>query len=184
MARLPLPKPLSFSFLHQTVVAPPTSPLLPSIPLARLRQFPRTCRRQLPWTCCQTRGRIVSLFILRLPPRRRRRFLGSVVNHSIQYESGARFIRTNSTTMVNGDKLEEIEATPFTHSPIFSDGNLPRTSVLVAKHLQTTYGILTQHQQATDFYAFLMQDTIQPLELNAKTTPIIALVNIPISSKF
>ena len=37
--------------------------------------------------------------------------------------------------------------------------------------------------QATDFYAFLKQDTIQPLDINADTILILDLVNKPISSK-
>ena len=56
--------------------------------------------------------------------------------------------------MVNGNKPEESEETLFTHTPIFYDGSLPGPSISVAKHLQTTYGIPTQRQQATGFYAF------------------------------
>ena len=68
--------------------------------------------------------------------------------------------------------------------PFLKNGSLPGPSGSVSKHLQSTYAIPTQWQQATNFYAFLMQDTIQPLELNYDTIPRFALVNIPISSKF
>ena len=65
--------------------------------------------------------------------------------------------------MLNGNKPDYSKATPFTHTPIFSDGSLPGPSVSLAKHLQTTYGIPTQCQQVTNFYALLTQDTIQLL---------------------
>ena len=53
----------------------------------------------------------------------------------------------------------------------------------VSKHFQTTYVIPTQRQQATGFYVFLRQDTIQPMELNTDTIPRLSMVYIPSSSK-
>ena len=79
---------------------------------------------------------------------------------------------------IRGERIKEVDT--FTH---FYNRSLPGQSGSAAKKFQTTYGIPTQRQKATDFYAFLRQDTIQPLELNADTISILALVNIPSSSK-
>ena len=84
--------------------------------------------------------------------------------------------------MVN-NKPEVSEANEFTHITIFSNINMSGPSGSVAKYFQTTYDIPTQRQQAANFYGLLKQDALQPLELNAKTISILALVNIPVSSK-
>ena len=44
--------------------------------------------------------------------------------------------------MVN-NQPDDSEANQFTHTPIFSDWNLPGTPGSVAKHFQTTYIIQT-----------------------------------------
>ena len=66
--------------------------------------------------------------------------------------------------------------------PIFYNRSFPGPSGSEAKYFQTTYNIPTKIQQATDFYGFLKQDTLQLLELNADTIPRLSLVNIPCSS--
>ena len=71
----------------------------------------------------------------------------------------------------------------FTHTTIFSNRSLSGPSGLAAKHFQTTYGIPTQCQQATDFYGILKQDALQQLELNGDTIPRLAPINIPRSLK-
>ena len=78
---------------------------------------------------------------------------------------------------------EEGDANEFTDMPIYSNVSSPGPSGSVTKHFQTTYVIPTQRQQVTIFYGFLKQNDLQLLELNANTTPILDLVNIPSSSK-
>ena len=84
--------------------------------------------------------------------------------------------------MVN-NQPEESEANEFTLTPIFSNGSFPGPSGSVANYFQTTYNIPNQSQQATHLYGLLKEDALQPLDLNADTIPILALVNIPILSK-